>query len=219
MARRNSRKRNNEAAINDKQKAVETKEVEEKTEQEEKVKITESPEVKVEEKKEVKETPRPSIPQSPAGVQTVEGLIEKAKKDAALAPLANRIERFIKITQIDYPDNGPKVASATYDFYVGLKEVLAISNYSSFKKKFDFINALFNKGRKDRFSPVTLSRHDIHWTHGADNRLKYAQLVEFISAMSDVKNRKSNLKRFNVETILKAVPNEGKQNVIRYYGL
>jgi len=210
MARRNTRnakanaevKKDNATTSNN----TATKKVEEVKVKKDVESVTENKTVRKKDKKQPKKV-------------TLKELLEAGKNDTDLASIANKISRFIKIGIEEDPSNGPKVVGLAYDLFVGLKEALSTPNYNKFKKKLDYINVLFSKGKDSVLSPIVLCKYDFYWKHGTDSRMKYAQLIEFLSATSDVKERNKNLKRFNIDKVLNLVPENSRQNMIRYYNI
>lgn len=190
---------------------VETPEVIPEVKEEVKVEV---PETKVGAPKVKKEVKTPATK-----VVSLEDFIAKAKEDTGLKAVANSIERYIKVVYGTHATNGDMVANMSHELFVTINNVMSIADYKTFKKQFDFINKLFLLGANGKFSPVALSRYDFHWSFGTDERHRYIQLVEFLTAMADVNKRKSTLARINTDTVTNTLPKDAVKNVVRYYNM
>ena len=149
----------------------------------------------------------------------VEDILKKASEDKDLKSLAGSLNRYIDAVFVKHPNDGTMVANMNHELFVTINNVLSIKDYNTFKKQFDFINKLFIVGAKDKFSPIALSRYDHQWSHGTEQRHKYVQLIEVISALANPNTRNKQAKRFSLDTLTSIMPKEGVQNVVRYYNL
>ena len=149
----------------------------------------------------------------------VEDILKKASEDKDLKSLAGSLNRYIDAVFVKHPNDGTMVANMNHELFVTINNVLSIKDYNTFKKQFDFINKLFIVGAKDKFSPIALSRYDHQWSHGTEQRHKYVQLIEVISALANPNTRNKQAKRFSLDTLTSIMPKDGVQNVVRYYNL
>lgn len=147
-------------------------------------------------------------------------LISKTSTKQEFTPVYNVQTQLVSYMEAMLPSKAIDPAEGgkwQYHLYSLFKQVLNANSQEEFNSQFNTILHFFRENKDSLFNHFYMTRFPEHFT-GSDKEFKvFRSLAYLIIETCDVKTRKKNLEKINLETLTSELTEAEKQKLINFY--
>ena len=152
--------------------------------------------------------------------EDIKKLVSKTSTKQEFTPVYNVQTQLVSYMEAMLPSKAIDPAEGgkwQYHLYSVFKQVLNANSQEEFNSQFNTILHFFRENKESLFNHYYMTRFPEHFT-GSDKEFKvFRSLAYLIIETCDVKTRKKNLEKINLETLTSELTEAEKQKLINFY--